>query len=242
MSDVHQRTLRTILTGAPGFLALKNKKLAYEVANPKFCQFVAKGPAEIVGKTDADLFPKEEAEFSTREDRAVMQSGMPRKTEQSLTSAEGPRWFEVHRSPILDDNGDPAGVFLAAYEVTAFKRREEAVREGEARIAEKERQAAEAAVLAAQAREALAVRDKEWAALQGQFAELERDALEQERQRAEAEDRFRVAEAERDALKRDLEALQGRLAEAQSRVQQGEAARAESAALAQRLLELLSAR
>lgn len=241
MSDVHQRTLRTILTGAPGFLALKNKKLAYEVANPKFCQFVAKGPAEIVGKTDADLFPKEEAELSNREDRAVMTNGLPRKAEQSLTGPEGPCWFEVHRSPILDDNGEPAGVFLAAYEVTAFKKRENAVREAEARIAAMERQASEARELAERAQGALAAREKESAALEDRMTALEREAGERARRCTDAEDRLRSVEAERDALKRDLEALQGRLSEAERQVQQGEAARAESAALAQRLIELLRA-
>lgn len=239
MSDAQQRMLRTILAGAPGFLVLKNRSLAYEVANPKFCQFVAKGPAEIVGKTDADLFSKEEAETSGREDRAVIQSGLPRKAEQSLTGPEGPRWFEMHRSPILDDAGEPAGVFLAAYEITAFKRREEAIREGEVRIAEFERQVAEAGVRAARAQEALAARDTELAALQRRVVELVHETEDRERQCVDTEDRLRAVETKNEALQRDLGALQGRLAEAERNVQQGEAVRTESAAIVQRLLELL---
>ena len=89
MSDAHQRILGTILTNLPGMLALKDKKLAYTVANPEFCQFLGKGPAEIMGKTDQDLFPDVEAAACAKEDQAVLKSGMARASELQLTTAVG---------------------------------------------------------------------------------------------------------------------------------------------------------
>jgi PAS domain S-box-containing protein len=142
MSDSHQRTLRTILTGSAGWLALKNQNLAYEVVNPNFCQFVGRGPEEIVGKTDADLFPAAEADTGMNEGRTVLRNGIPRHIEQQFTGRDGTGWFAVYRAPILDDNGDPAGIIMTAHDITAFKEREAKVVDAEARQAAVEQEAA----------------------------------------------------------------------------------------------------
>ncbi len=145
MTDSQQQLLRTILTGTPGFLVLKNKQLAYEVVNPAFCQFLAKGPDEIVGKKDADLFPKDEAAQSQKEEKSLMKSGVPRQLAQPFTGKDGQHWFEVTRSPVLDEDGDPAGLLLTANDITEFKRREESVEGAEGKLQELQTQANEAA-------------------------------------------------------------------------------------------------
>lgn len=134
MSDSHQRTLRTILTGTSGWLVLKNSQLAYEVVNPLFCQFLGKSPEEIVGKTDKDLFGAEEATAAFAEDKSVLKSGIPRASEQCFTGKDGLAWFSVYRAPIMDDNGDPAGIILTAHDISSFRQREQQVSKAEAEI------------------------------------------------------------------------------------------------------------
>lgn len=229
MAEVHQRTLRTILTGTPGLLALKNGQLAYEVANPRFCQFVAKAPAEIVGKTDATLFPKEEAELSAREERTVVETGVARRLEQLLTGAEGPRWFEVSRSPILDDNGTPAGVLVYAQDITLFKKREQALKEGEARLQEVQRQAAEAADRVRHAEENLKTRETELAQAAGELEVLKTQTAECEKQRAALEEQLAVAQDQARKRVSELEAALDRSRKAQQ----------EAATLAKELLSKL---
>jgi len=162
VSEAHQRTLGIILGGAPGFIALKNKQLAYEVVNPRFCQFLGKGVEAIVGKSDGDLFAAAEAEVAAKEERSVLQSGIPRRVEQAFTGATGTGWFEVTRSPILDDSGDPAGVLLVAHDITELRKRSDAAAQFEsqkealeARIGAAESAAATAQEAAAQAEAAL---------------------------------------------------------------------------------------
>lgn len=232
MSDVHQRTLRTILTGTPGLLALKNKQLAYEVANPRFCQFVAKAPTEIVGKTDAALFPKDEAELSAREDRMIVETGVARRLEQRLTGAEGPRWFEVFRAAILDDNGNPAGVLIYAQDITAFKKREEALKEGEARLHDLQRQAAEAVEREHNAQQALKTRDEELAQARRETETLKKQIAEREKQRAALEEQLAAAQDQARKRVSDLEAALDHLRTAQ----QG------AATLAKQLLNKLEAK
>lgn len=128
--------LGVILGGAPGFIALKNGRLAYEVVNPRFCQFLAKGAEAIIGKTDSDLFGAEEAEAAQKADKAVLQSGIPKRSEQVFTGAKGSGHFDVTRSPILDENGDPAGVLVVAHDITEYKRQSEAAAQFEAERAD----------------------------------------------------------------------------------------------------------
>ena len=235
MNDVQQRTLRTILMGVPGFLALKSGTLTYEVANPRFCQFVAKSPAEIGGKSDRDLFPAEEASLSEKEDRAVMQTGVPRKVEQAFTGASGLHWFEVHRSPIFDDAGEPAGVLMAAFEITAYREREEALGRREARMEEMERQAAETAESAKRACDALAESEKRLAALESQLADCGRAAKASENRCAELEQAIESLQREK-AHAETVATEAGTRADAlQAKIQHYAADHAAAAALAEEL-------
>lgn len=238
MSDAHQRILGTILTNLPGMLALKDKKLAYTVANPEFCQFLGKGPAEITGKTDHDLFPEAEAAACAKEDQAVLKSGIARASELQLTGKQGARWFEVSRAAILDEKGDPAGVMFTAYDRTEFKEREAAVHSAEARIAAAEQQSAEAA-------QRIAAAQAEAAAAQARLSELEQGIA---AQKAAVEDMLK----EKAALQDQLVALQQQASEAgqaatqatakaESLTQQLEAAQAQTAAAQEALRQQLLA-
>lgn len=261
MNDSQQRLLKTILTGFPGFMVLKNKQLVYEVVNPAFCQFLAKAPDEIVGKKDTDLFPGPESAAAQKEDKAAMDLGMPRKSEQTFTGAKGARWFEVSRCPIFDDDGDPAGILLFANEITAFKEREQAVRAGEAKLDETNRQLAEAAaraqtaeaelqsslakaaqqdVLRAQLREKdeiLAARQQELAAAQDELQAAQRELIEKARGVAEAQESSQAARGE-------VARLQQALNQAQEKQQQYEqqmhSALAESARASEQLQAALA--
>ncbi len=179
MSDAHQRILGTILSNLPGMLALKDKKLAYTVANPAFCQFLGKGPAEIVGKTDADLFPEGEAAACAKEDQSVLKSGMARNAESQLTGKPGVRWFDTARAAILDENGDPAGIMFTAYDITDFKEREIAIQAAEGKVSAAEQQAAAAGQQATEAAQRASAAEAALAEVQAQIAELEQGSASQ---------------------------------------------------------------
>jgi len=208
--------LGVILNGAPGFIALKNSRLAYEVVNPRFCQFLGKSAEAIVGKQDGDLFAAEEAETAAKEEKAVLQAGIPRRIEQTFTGTGGTGWFEVSRSPILNEDGDPAGVLLVAHDITELRRRSEAAARFEeeraaleARVAEAEAKAQEAAAALAAAQaaaqahaSALAEKDE---ALASAEAARQESAAALEAQRAE----LAAANEARSAAEARLAALDG---------------------------------
>jgi PAS domain S-box-containing protein len=268
MSDSEQRTLRTILTGMPGILALKNQKLAYEVVNPQFCQFLAKSFEEIIGKTDDGLFPAPEAAAAAKEQRSVLSSGISRRAELQLSGKDGPRWFDVSLSAVLDENGDPAGVMIAGHDVTMFKQREAAVTGAEARVAEAEKRAAESQeklqqlhdeareleVAAQQIQDHLKQREKQLAqslkqvnTLEGQLADAQAALSAAESRASEASSALSAAErAAREAESRaeraqaDCDEARGKLASIENEIGALRKQRQDAAGLARQLADTLS--
>ena len=218
MGNGQQRMLKTMLTGIPGFLVLKNKALVIEVVNPAFCQFLGKAPDEIAGKKDADLFPDEEAKLSAKEDATVLKTGMPSTKEQALTGAEGQKWLHVTRSPIPDDNGDPAGILLFARDATELKKREAALKEGEGQLDAVRKEAEEKAAQAAQAVQAHDAAQAKLKEAGEQFQQLQAQLAEKEQQVAQAQD---IA-AQRAKLQEQLEAAKDAYGQLQQQAQQSQ--------------------
>lgn len=235
MSDSAQRTLRTILSGIPGILALKNKKLAYEVVNPELLQFLGKGPEEIVGKTDDQLFTQSEAAAAAKEQKSVLNSGIPRRAELPFTGKDGQRWFDLAISAVLDENGDPDGVMLAGHDITEFKRREEAIKSAESRVAEAESAAAAATeklrqvhdeakdleVAAQQVQDHLKQREK-------QLAQTLKQTTTLETQLQEAQAALQAAEERATAAQSDLASAESRAAEAANALASATSAQADA--------------
>ncbi|MBE2222193.1 MAG: PAS domain S-box protein, partial [Anaerolineae bacterium] len=78
---------------------------------------------ELVGKTDYDFFPKEEADFFTRKDREVLETGaivdIPQESIQ--TAHKGTRYLHTTKVPILDDQGQPQYLLGIAEDITERK-------------------------------------------------------------------------------------------------------------------------
>jgi PAS domain S-box-containing protein len=254
MSDATQRILGTVLSNLPGFLALKNGQLAYEVVNPQFCQFLGRGPEDIVGKTDKDLFPEEEAKLCASEEKSVLKSGMSRRIEQQFTGKGQPHWFDVTRAPILDEMGDPAGVMFTAYDVTAFKLREQAVQTAEQQIAAAEQRAndaqgqlGQATDRAAQAEQALQAAEQNHAAAAQALAAAEQGKATAEQQLAALSQQAQAQAAELDQVRaqaqQEIEAAKARAAEMEALVEKARAAAQQvEAQMNQRVQEAEAAR
>ena len=82
---------------------------------------------ELIGKTDYDVFPKEEADFFTRQDREALTSGRLVDTpeEPVHTRHKGVRLLHTLKVPILDAEGKPQYLVGLSEDVTERKRAEE---------------------------------------------------------------------------------------------------------------------
>ncbi|MEW5774280.1 MAG: ATP-binding protein [Thermodesulfobacteriota bacterium] len=122
----HQHQLiRTILDVTPDLVSLLDADLTYRQPNKAFAASVGKGVDEVVGKTDADLFPPEVAERRTAKNREVLSTGRKVEMESSRESGRGSRWYHTVVIPVLDNEGRITGVLRTARDVTELKTTQE---------------------------------------------------------------------------------------------------------------------
>ncbi len=82
---------------------------------------------ELIGKTDYDVFPQDEADFFTRKDREALTSGKLVDTpeEPVHTRHKGIRVLHTLKVPILDANGTPQYLVGISEDITERKQAEE---------------------------------------------------------------------------------------------------------------------
>ena len=81
--EAERELLKTLIRSIPNLIWLKNAEGVYLACNLEFEKFFGKAEAEIVGKTDYDLVPKELADSFRENDRLALAAGaliLPRLT------------------------------------------------------------------------------------------------------------------------------------------------------------------
>jgi len=134
IQDVTERTLTeqalldrefklgAIVENSPSALSLKSPDGSYVLANPNFQRLHHLSEAEIVGKTDFDLYPAETAQQIRTNDERLLQS-MSRQSVEEIWPVDGePRNFLVHMFPILNASGAPSFICRISFDITVAKR------------------------------------------------------------------------------------------------------------------------
>ncbi len=134
--------LRSILDNLPHMVFVKDAKdLRFVRWNKAGADLVGISRAEMVGKTDYDLFPAEEAAFFQAKDREVLsQKVLHDIPEETLNTRHGVRTLHTKKIPICNEQGEPLYLLGISEDITEIKRlkteaaaRLEAAREAERR-------------------------------------------------------------------------------------------------------------
>jgi PAS domain S-box-containing protein len=131
--------LSILLKTIPDLIWLKDLNGVYLSCNSAFERFIGAREAEIVGKTDYDLFEKEQADFFREKDRTAATVGKPSINEEWITLAEDGRRIKLEtiKTPMFDDAGECIGVLGIGRDITERDRFEEALKESEKRVRRK---------------------------------------------------------------------------------------------------------
>lgn len=112
------RQLQTILETTTALVFVKDSDGRYQRINERFREVFVDGATDVVGKTDAELFPDDVAEQIRADDREVLDAGESIEREEELPTAEGDRTFLALKSPIYDDEENVTGICGVATDIT----------------------------------------------------------------------------------------------------------------------------
>jgi PAS domain S-box-containing protein len=104
--------------------------------NRGYCERMGRPLAELLGKTDYDLFPREHADKYLSDDEKVIRSGqMFEDIEEHRTGGGEKLYVHVLKAPVRDAKGDVVGTQVIFWDVTARKLAEEALEKTAAELA-----------------------------------------------------------------------------------------------------------
>lgn len=118
-----QNLFYSFMETIPAFVYFKDLQSRFVYINKQLADFFGKPKAEILGKTDHDFFPKEQADKKRADEMQVMQARQPVQIEE----LSGAVWHQTTKAPHYDKNGELAGTFGISWNVTDRKRLQDAV-------------------------------------------------------------------------------------------------------------------
>jgi PAS domain S-box-containing protein len=125
--------LDAVIENLPDMVLLKEAEsdgFRYLFMNAAGERLIGRSRGEVIGKTETDLFPPDEAANIRDANRSVIESRKPRTfTDRKLTGPGGVRSVETRMVPIGNGSGAPMQILAIVRDVTDAKAREEQVRQ-----------------------------------------------------------------------------------------------------------------
>ena len=117
--------LQAIMDAAPVVMTMKDAEGRYTLANRFYAEELGRSENEILGKTDAEIFPPDMGEGLHESAMAVMRSGTPSQEEQSGPDKDGRhRTILSHKVPLFNEAGTVSGLCNVAADITELKEAE----------------------------------------------------------------------------------------------------------------------
>lgn len=117
---------------------VKDLQHRWIAANAAFCAILGHSHAEMIGKSDIDFFPPEQARIYWAGDNRVFTSGMPDASDETQTRSDGQTttiW--TRKWPLRDKNEAIIGLCGIITDITVIKQRQDAVMQLEHELAER---------------------------------------------------------------------------------------------------------
>jgi PAS domain S-box-containing protein len=125
-----EEKIRLLLEAASDIICIKDLQGRYLYVNPPAAELAGRQAAELVGLTDAEIFPPRLARALTSRDAEVTGGGLALCFVESMRSPQGTRHFQTVRYPIFNDAGQMVALSIVARDVTEEKALQEKVRRG----------------------------------------------------------------------------------------------------------------
>src|SRR6185436_17157121 len=131
-----EERMRAFTTHSPALMCMKDRDGRYRFANDRFLERYNLRPDQMLGRTDAELFPRRQALAAAAHDAEVLARGEPLQYEERATLAEGQRVSLVSKFPVFDASGVVSAIGVVATDITDRRVTEQALREQRTLLAE----------------------------------------------------------------------------------------------------------
>ena len=126
LSDVE--ALRGIIDAVPHPIFVKDRESRFVIMNDTMCNMMGRSFSELIGNSDRDFFPDEQARVFYETDRRVMESGETNENEEFFTGSDGVVRTIVTRKKRLCLSDGRHLLVGCITDITDFRRAEEAIR------------------------------------------------------------------------------------------------------------------
>jgi diguanylate cyclase (GGDEF)-like protein/PAS domain S-box-containing protein len=117
--------LNLAIDNIPDIIFFKNVNGVYLGCNSEFAKHVGGKKEEIVGKTDYDIYPTEEADFYRGHDQNAFKQNKPCQNEEWITYPDGRKiLIETLKTPFCGSDGKVAGILGICRDITERKEAE----------------------------------------------------------------------------------------------------------------------
>jgi sigma-B regulation protein RsbU (phosphoserine phosphatase) len=120
--------LKTLMDTLPDHIYFKDRESRFIAVNRATASlFGFEDPADVLGKTDADLFAREHAQTALHDEQEILRTGQPLvNLEEKETWPDGHEtWVSTSKLLLRDPNGHIIGTFGLSRDITEKKRAEE---------------------------------------------------------------------------------------------------------------------
>jgi PAS domain S-box-containing protein len=130
-ADKATRFLDSLVEHLPAMVFLKEAgELRFERVNRAAEDLLGVSRQDLIGKSDWDFFPPEQARFFQAKDRQTLERGVAVDiAEEPIETARGRLWLHTRKVPLLGDDGKPRYLLGISEDITDSKRSAAALKE-----------------------------------------------------------------------------------------------------------------
>ena len=136
---MNEARFRTLVENIPQKIFMKDRKVRWISINEKLAHDFGFRPEDVVGKTNADLFPPELAAKYQADDIRIMESGKTEELEEKYIQEGKETWVNTIKTPVKNANGEIIGVLGVFWDITDRKRLEDKLHQYTMQLEQKSR-------------------------------------------------------------------------------------------------------
>lgn len=129
-----EQLYHSLVQNLPQFVFRKDRAGRFTFVNDNFATSLGRTPQDIMGRTDADLFPRELAEKFHADDERIMADGQPFEAEERTALGARVQFVRLAKTPLRDAAGTIVGLQGIAWDITERHEMTEALSRSEARF------------------------------------------------------------------------------------------------------------